>query len=120
MDLNLIGTKENLGKNGRYFSPFRIGVDDKVLKHLKNILKKESFSKVEEAYSLVKNHKGVMSKRIKQPLYELGFNEYFRGFNSHSGDTIIYQDRRGDWYFSIGLANINQAGRGLEIELEFK
>ena len=78
--------------------------DLKTIKKIRKIIKKDR----------------VMSPKIKEDLNNLGLVLVFRGFNSHSQDEYIYKyNFNNKWYYSVGVANIAQAGRGFQFQLDY-
>jgi len=62
----------------------------------------------------------VMDLAFQGFLEDKGLGLWFRGFNSHSMDLFIFKSPEdGKYYFSIGMANINKAGRGYQFPLDF-
>ena len=88
------------------------------LEDILSVVKATSKREIEKAIKIIKsNGSGNMTKKIQKDLVEIGFIKVFRGFNSWGKDTHLYFDGS-RFYFSIGLANINKAGRGYEIPVE--
>lgn len=102
------------GTYKKHFSPFRIGFTN--LEELKKFLGENFTPAIKEAFEIAREP-GFVSPKKQQNLKDLGFRLFFRGFNSHSGDVFVYQDSSNKWFLSIGVANINKAGRGFEIKL---
>jgi hypothetical protein len=96
------------------FSPYRISFNNK--EELRKFLGSSFTSEIERAFEIARET-GVISPKKQKELESLGFRLCFRGFNSQSGDVFVYQDEHERWYMSIGVANVNNAGRGYEIEL---
>jgi hypothetical protein len=96
------------------FSPYRKYFAEK--DRLKKFLGSSFTPEIARAFEIA-HETGVMSPKKQKELESLGFRLCFRGFNSQSGDVFVYQDKHGRWYMSIGVANVNNAGRGYEIEL---
>ena len=86
-------------------------VNDEVLRGLSQ-KDKNRITKVREIIS----NGEYISPKIKQELEKIGLSLVFRGFNSHSKDEYIYLYRN-SWFYSVGVANVNKAGRGMEFEL---
>lgn len=102
------------GTYKKYFSPFRIGFTN--LEELKKFLGENFTPEIKEAFGIAREP-GFVSPKKQKKLKDLGFRLFFRGFNSHSGDVFVYQNSSNNWFLSIGVANINKAGRGFEIKL---
>ncbi len=108
-------TSELKGTNVRYYSPFRVAIKSE--NDFKEITGKKPTTTIKKAMEIIANGGINVSLKKQESLKNLGFNKFFRGFNSHSGDMYIYQNSSGDWYFSIGVANVNKAGLGYQIKI---
>lgn len=106
---------KNYGKKSfGNFSPYRIGFNK--IEKLKEFLGDSFTLEIKKAFNIARET-GIMTVKKQKELESLGFLLCFRGFNSHSGDVFVYQDSSCRWFLSIGMANINKAGIGYEIEL---
>lgn len=99
---------------GRRFSPFRISFAD--IEDLKLFLGNAFSLEIEEAFN-ISREVGIITIKKQNKLKEMGFDLCFRGFNSHSGDVYVYQDCADRWFLNIGMSNINNAGRGYEVQI---
>jgi hypothetical protein len=114
---NLKEENKNFGRMvGNNFSPFRVGFNKSTIEELKEFLGDSFSPEIEKALFTVRE-RGIITLKKQKELESLGFRLCFRGFKSHSRDIYIYQDRTNRWFLSIGVANINHAGRGFEIEV---